>query len=206
MRKTIMILAAASSLSACVTTNPDQPRRGLEPMNVPVVSKADYVFDASAPDGSLGPSERARLSAWFGGLQLAYGDRIYVDGAYADAARAEVAKMVADYGLLMSGGAPITPGQVAPGTVRVIVSRTRAAVPNCPNWSQPSERTLDNYQHSGFGCGVNGNLAAMIANPEDLVHGRDANGSDSVTGAKAVDSYRTSPNTGKGGLAAPSTK
>lgn len=206
MHKTFIILAAATGLSACVTTQPDQPRRGLEPLNVPVVSRQDYVFDASAPDGSLSATEQARLSGWFSGLQLAYGDKIYVDGPYADAARRDVAKLAGNYGLLLSGAAPMTQGEIAPGMVRVIVSRTKASVPNCPNWSWPSEKTLDNYQHINFGCGVNGNLAAMIANPEDLVRGRDASGTDSATGSKAVDSYRTSPNTGKAGLPPSSTK
>ena len=29
---------------------------------------------------------------------------------------------------------------------------------------------------SNFGCAVNGNLAAMVANPSDLVHGREGSG------------------------------
>lgn len=206
MRKTILILAAATGLSACNTVNPDQPARGLEPLNVPVVSQSTYVFDAVAPGGSLSSSEQARLSAWFSGMQLAYGDRIYVDGPYADAARGDVAKVAGNFGLLLSGGAPITAGEVAPGTVRVIVARTTATMPNCPNWSRPSEQTLDNYQMSNFGCGVNGNLAAMIANPEDLVHGREAGGSDSMTGSKAIEGYRSAPNTGKAGLPATTKK
>ena len=57
------------------------------------------------------------------------------------------------------------------GPVRVVVSRTRATVPNCPNWSVPSQPNYNNRSMSNFGCAVNSNLAAMVANPEDLVHG-----------------------------------
>ena len=60
---------------------------------------------------------------------------------------------------------------------------------------------------SNFGCGVNTNLAAMVANPEDLVHGREGNGvGDPMTGAKAVDVYRSTPPTGTKGLQDVSTK
>ena len=59
----------------------------------------------------------------------------------------------------------------------------------------------------GYGCAVNGNLAAMIANPEDLVHGREGSGlSDALTLTKAVESYRSMKPTGEGGLKDISTK
>lgn len=207
MHKSFFILAAATSLTACVHTDPDMATRGVEPINVPVVTHSTYVFDAAAPDGSLSSTERARLDGWFAGLGLGYGDSVYVDGAYADAARRDVGTVAGKYGMLVSDGSPVTAGQVGPGTVRVVVDRARASVPNCPNWSHPSERTLDNEQMSNFGCGVNGALAAMIANPDDLVHGREGSGvTDATTAAKAVDTYRKATPTGNGGLQAVSTK
>lgn len=207
MRKTLFILAAATSLSGCLHTEANLPARGVEPLNVPVVTKTTYVFDASAPDGSLGATEQARLDGWFSGLQLGYGDSIFVDGSYSDGARRDVARIAGRYGMLVSDGAPVTEGQVAPGSVRVVVSRARASVPNCPNWSQPSEQTLDNFQMSNFGCAVNGAYAAMVANPEDLVHGREGSGVvDASTAAKAVDVYRKKAPTGTGGLQSVSSK
>ena len=50
---------------------------------------------------------------------------------------------------------------------------------------------------SNYGCAVNGNLAAMVANPEDLIHGRDGSGvGDAMTSTKAVQSYRKPAPTG----------
>ena len=47
----------------------------------------------------------------------------------------------------------------------------------------------------------------MIANPEDLVHGREGSGvSDTITSSKAVDQYRKAPPTGQQGLKEISTK
>ena len=53
MSRTIMLLLLASAASACKTTAPDMPARGVAAVNVPVVTRADYAFDLAAPDGAL---------------------------------------------------------------------------------------------------------------------------------------------------------
>lgn len=208
MRHSLLILAAASALAGCGTVAPrTDARRGLDPVNVPVVTRQDFVFDASAPDGSIAPADAARLDGWFQGLNLGYGDSVYVEGIGADGARSDVARLAGRYGLLVSNGGPVLTGSILPGAVRVIVSRTRASVPNCPNWDEPAQPNYNNHSTSNFGCGVNSNLAAMIANPEDLVHGREGTGlGDAQTATKAVESYRQSKPTGEQGLQDISTK
>lgn len=199
MRSKVILIALASTLAACNT--PDLADKGVAAVNVPVVTSADYVFDAAAPDGALAPGEADRLNGWFQGLGLGYGDSIYVDGAYADAARGQVAAIAGQYGMMVSAGAPVTAGAIVPGTVRVVVSRRRAEVPYCPNWSLPSSPNYDNRMMSNFGCGVNSNIAAMVANPEDLIHGREGSGTNDVdTAARAVIFYRSTPPTGTKGL------
>ena len=204
MRSKIILIALASSVAACNT--PDLADKGVAAVNVPVVTTADYVFDAAAPDGTLAPEESARLNGWFQGLGLGYGDTIYVDGPYSDAARGQVAAVAGQYGMMVSAGAPVTPGAVQPGTVRVVVNRRRAEVPHCPNWSLPSQPNYDNRNMSNFGCGVNTNIAAMVANPEDLIHGREAGTTDVDAAAKAVLFYRSSPPSGSKGLTDVNTK
>lgn len=207
MRKNLILLALVGATAACGHTPQDQPDRGLAAVNVPVVARTDYVFHAAAPDGSLAPGEVARLNAWFAGLDLGYGDSIYVDGPTAELAYADVAQVAGNYGLLVSVGTPVTAGAVPPGMARVIVSRTRASVPNCPNWSVAAQPNFSNRTMSNFGCAVNSNLAAMVANPEDLVHGREGSPvGDALTGAKAVRSYRSAAPTGTKGLDDVSTK
>jgi pilus assembly protein CpaD len=207
MRSKFALLVVAAALTGCSYTPHDLPDRGLAAVNVPVVTRAEYVFDAAAPDGSLAPGEAARLNAWFSGLDLGYGDSIYVDGLYADAARSDVAQVAGSYGMMVGAGAPVTSGAVVPGTVRVVVSRSRATVPYCPNWSVPAQPNYNNRTMSNFGCSVNSNLAAMVANPEDLVHGREGSAvGDALTSAKAVGSYRRAEPTGTKGLQDISTK
>ena len=208
MRSKFLLIALGSALAGCQTPGtPDNPGKGLAAVNVPVVTSADYVFDAAAPGGTLAPGEGDRLNGWFQGLGLGYGDTVYVDGGYAPAARGQVAAVAGRYGMLVTPGAPVTAGMVQPGTVRVVVARRRAVVPGCPNWSQPSQPDWDNKTMSNFGCGVNSNLAAMVANPEDLVHGREgAAVTDAVTATRAVDMYRKKAPTGQGELKDSSSK
>lgn len=202
MRAKFLLIALGSALAGCQSMdNPDVPAKGLAEVNIPVVTSADYVFDAAAPGGALAPGEGDRLNGWFQGLGLGYGDTIYVDAGYAPGARAQVASIAGRYGMMVTAGAPVTAGAVQPGSVRVVVARRRASVPGCPNWRQPSQPDWDNKSMSNFGCGVNSNLAAMVANPEDLVHGREgASVTDSVTAIRAVDMYRKKTPTGAGAL------
>jgi pilus assembly protein CpaD len=199
MRSKLVLIALSSALAACATT--DQPDRGVASVNVPVVTTADYVFDAAAPGGALAPGEADRLTGWFQGLGLGYGDTIYVDGGYAPAARSQVASIAGRYGMLVTAGAPATTGLVQPGSVRVVVARRRAEVPNCPNWSRPAAPDFANRSMSNYGCSVNSNIAAMVANPEDLLHGREGTGvTDTYTASRAIEMYRSTPPSGSKGL------
>ena len=204
---TLLILALSTALAGCATTAGDLPDRGVASVNVPVVTVADYVFDAAAPGGSLAPGEAERLNAWFTTLGIGYGDRIYVDGGDAYGARQQVAAIAGNYGMLVQAGAPVTAGMVQPGSVRVVVARRRASVPGCPNWSRPSEPDFNNRSMSNYGCAYNTNLAAQVANPEDLLHGQEGSAvADAMTGSKAVILYRKMAPTGEKGLQDISTK
>lgn len=194
MRRTFALLVLVPALSGCLATAQDKypnPARGVESVHQPVVSRTDYALDLATAAGSLPSTEEARLDAWFNSLQLGYGDSVFVDGIHPDGVRKDVERIAGQYGLLLSDGSPVTNGEVQPGTARVVVSRTRASVPGCPNWTVPLQPSHENLSMSNHGCSVNGNLAAMIANPEDLVHGRDPGGIvDNNTATRAVESYR----------------
>lgn len=209
MRTRIAIVLLASAVVAgCNTpTLVDEPARGLMAVNQPVVARTDLAMDLSAPDGTVSASEQARLDGWFAGLGLGYGDRVYVDGDYARGAGADVARVAGRYGMMVSAGSPVTAGALQPGMVRVVVSRTRATVPGCPNWDRPASPDPQNRQMPNFGCGVSSNMAAMVADPQDLVHGRDGGPVvDTLTAGKAIGSYRTAKPTGESGLQSINTK
>jgi pilus assembly protein CpaD len=200
MRSKLILIALGTVAIAGCADPKISADRGVASVNVPVVTNADYVFDAAAPGGALAAGEGQRLDGWFQGLGIGYGDRVYVDGGEAPSHH-QIAAIAGRYGMLVSPGAPVTAGTVQPGSVRVIVARRRAEVPGCPNWTRPAAPDFENHSMSNFGCAVNSNIAAMIADPEDLVHGREgASVTDTVTAARAIEMYRATPPSGTKGL------
>lgn len=196
------ILAVGLTLSACNTMT--GPHGGVVSVHQPVVSRTDYVFDVNADGEGLAYNETARLDAWFQSLELDYGDRISIDDPNpygGPARRAAVSDLAARYGILLADGAPVTAGQVYPGTMRVVVSRMTAHVPGCPDWSRESNPDFSNQPMSNFGCGVNSNLAAMVANPEDLIRGQRGDpGGDARTATRAIQAYRNAAPSSAEGL------
>jgi pilus assembly protein CpaD len=193
-----LLLGIALAVSACGTEN-----RGLSSVHQPVIQRTDYVYDV-AGQGGLEQSDLHRLAGWFEAMKLGYGDRVSVDTTSAGDTRASrdaVASLAARYGLLLEDTAPLTAGEIAPGNVRVVVSRIRASVPSCPDWSRASQPDMTGHASSNYGCATNSNLAAMIANPEDLVSGRSGSPvSSTLASSKAVKTYRDAPTTGANGL------
>jgi len=197
MIKKLLPVLLASAVAGCMTPGAPLASRGVESVNQPVLNRSTFTIDVGAPGGVLSPSESARLDGWFRGLDLGYGDSIYVDGAYAGSARDQIAQIAGNYGMMVLPAAPVTAGAVPSDMVRVVVSRTRAEVPNCPNWSVPSQPNFENQSMSNFGCSVNSDLAMQVANPEDLFHGRQGPATvDAIAGAKAIQMYRDWPLTG----------
>ena len=197
-------LLPMAALAGCQGTQ----NRGLESIHQPVVDRTDYAFDVAVTPHGLAPGETERLDGWLSSLRLGYGDRVAIDAASSDvaAAKSAVRREVGRYGVLLSDAAPVTPAPVTPGTLRVVVSRMHASVPGCPDHSKIPSIDFENNTDSNFGCAVNGNLAAMVARPEDLVRGQS--GTDVVDPAvatKAIQTFREMPNTGKQELKSQST-
>jgi pilus assembly protein CpaD len=204
-RATAALLALGATVSACGGGSAvREANTTIYSTNQPVVQRTDYVLDlATGPEG-VSPAEIGRLNGWFQGLQIAYGDRITIDepaGGYSDGTvREAVAEAAGRYGILVGNDAPMTEGEIQPGTVRVVVSRTTASVPNCPNWDGQSRGGLT-ATSSNYGCAINSNLAAMVADPNDLVLGQTGSGTaDPAASTRAIRSYRESAPTGTRGL------
>jgi pilus assembly protein CpaD len=173
-----------------------------------VIESRNFALDLNADSSGLPISEQHRLVDWFDSMNVAYGDRIAIDDASASpAVREDVARVAGRYGLLVSDGAPVTEGLIAPGKVRVVISRSRASVPGCPDWTDKFNETLNNATDSGFGCAINGNLAAMVADPQHLLHGAAGTGDTVImSSTKAIETYREQKPTGAGGLPAVSSQ
>jgi pilus assembly protein CpaD len=193
MRNMKFLTAAAASLALAGCGASLGTNTSMYSVHQPVVERTNYAIDLNSDGSSISSTEQARLSEWFDALQLGYGDRVSVDhgGNYASATAAQkVAATAAERGVIMEKVAPVTAGQIAPGMLRVVVTRSNASVPSCPDWSTNREYNYNASNHSNYGCATNSNLAAMVADPEDLVRGRESGKLDSNSGKRAVDTYR----------------
>jgi len=203
---TLIAIATGLSLTACgdMASN-----RSLNSVHQPVVERTNYALDLSTYSGNLPVSEQQLLSQWFAAMNLGYGDRVSIDDPTPGGSIATldmVEAIASRHGVKVDEVAPITVGNIAPGAVRVVVTRSRASVPGCPNWDSSSEINYNNATSSNYGCATNSNMAAMVANPEDLVRGQTGSGTSSAIGSdKAIKTYREAPPTGAGGLKETST-
>lgn len=187
----LIALGIGMALSACAGENVN---RSLYSVHQPVVTRDNYTIDVTLDaGGAMSAAEKARVGDWFDALGLGYGDRIAIDygsGYASGAAKAQVADLAATHGMLLNPTAPVTTGDIAPGSARIVVTRSTASVPGCPDWSDNSETNFKGRTHSNFGCATNSNMAAMIADPEDLVRGRESGDTNVKQASKAIEAYR----------------
>ncbi len=190
----------ALPLAAC---NP-AVNRGVESVHQPVVGYDAYTFAVQAgPSGGLSAAEARRLEDWFASIGLGYGDQVAIvtNAYYSPDLREGIADVVARHGMLVGEDSSAAAGVAPSGSVRLVVRRATARVPGCPDWSSKQETEFDLGTTSNFGCGVNGNLAAMVANPEDLVRGQNsASDLRTATSNRAISTYREKVPTGSGDL------
>lgn len=199
-------LALTLGLSACTVMNKGS-NPSLNSVRQPVVHTQLYTLDLAAGYDGIGAREQQRLAQWLETTGLRFGDKIGLDGPPATARVVDdVARQAARFGVALTDAVPVTEGSIAPGSVRVVISRSVATVPGCPDWSHRYSGNYGNNTSPNYGCAVNSNLAAMVANPDHLLTGA-TNDSQTVamTASKAIDSYRTQPTTGSQPLVGVST-
>jgi pilus assembly protein CpaD len=68
----------------------------------------------------------------------------------------------------------------------VVTADGKAVVHGCPDWHSQNDDSAAGTD-SNYGCATNANLAAMIANPQDLIHGAvAASGESSDVAVRAI--------------------
>jgi pilus assembly protein CpaD len=194
MRKIAILstVAMGIALSGCMGGG-GQMNRSMESVHQPIVSQHNFTFDVNSDGGELAPTELRRVSEWLDAMDVQFGDRVSVDASAtygANAVHDAVDELLRRKGLMLSENAPITPGAIAPGHVRVIISRSSARVDGCPNWRTRSATDFHSTITSNYGCATNANVAAMVADPLDLVRGQSDRSNDPLTASRAIESYR----------------
>ena len=166
----------------------------------PVVERSTVALDVTTNPDGLPVAEQRRVAEWFDAMDLRYGDKVSVEDPFGrEETRAAVADVAGRYGMLLSDSAPVSSGDLQPGQARVVITRSRASVPGCPDWSAKSDATLTNGMSEGYGCANNGNIAAMVANPEDLIKGQRGSPDTYISTSNAsIKAYQTAVGTKAG--------
>ncbi len=73
----------------------------------------------------------------------------------------------------------------------ILVTKEGAQVQECGQWPKDLARTSQNDQYENFGCAQQTNIAAMVANPQDLIRPRAQTPSDPMRRNTVIDDYRS---------------
>ena len=202
LRLAVLLGTLAVPMTACIGAGTNT---GMQSVHQPVVSHTNFIFDVAGDESNgMSPAEKERLNGWLDSIEVGYGDRVAIanDGGHVSpATRQSIADVLGHRGMLIDEDSSAEAGKAPYGAVRLIVRRASASVPGCPDWKDKQEATMSNGVSRNYGCATNGNLAAMIANPDDLVRGQSTN-SDlrTATSNMAIKTYREKAPTGSGAL------
>jgi pilus assembly protein CpaD len=113
-------------------------------------------------------------------------------GAKAEDVAAEARKALNEAGVSWEdmSGAGYIPADGASGEVVLSYTRYVATGPACGVFDDQLERDFANKRSANFGCATQQNIAAMIADPRDLVQPADEAPADAATRIRSIEKYR----------------
>ncbi len=193
---------AALSLGACATGEEVVERTMPVSVRYPITVEPRVAELRVAPDASaqgLGEADRARLAAFISEFAGNFDGKIAVatpDGTsnmrLAGKTATDVIRVLEGMGVprnrIALGSYPA--GGDPSGSVVVSYVRYVAAAPQCGDWSENLGYSPDNTKSPNFGCAYQRNLAAMIADPRDLLGPRAESMGDAERRATVLGKYR----------------
>jgi pilus assembly protein CpaD len=193
----ILVLLSVAEVTGCAAPKPMETGPTSEAPNPIRVSQTKLTHTIHFPAGSSAPNagETRDLNEFLATSSVSSGDVIVIErpdlktGSALDDKRASRLETA----LARQGLKPVfaqTP-DVAVGEMTLVVERYEATAPNCPNWSKAPGNDFDNTMHSDFGCSTASNLAAMIADPKDLISGKPMGPVVGEPAIAAVERYRS---------------
>lgn len=157
-------------------------------------------FDATGYAVDRGESDRLR--AFLAGADLRTGDQVMVAAAAPQGVAPGTAALLAGRradavaAFLRREGVKTTIAEVAPvagareSEVLVSIRRYLAVLPACPDWTDVPGVDFNNQPTSNWSCATAMNFGMMLADPTDLVRGRDPGYADGEYSARSVENYR----------------
>jgi pilus assembly protein CpaD len=191
-------LLLLATLSGCaVKNNGFRDSAGLDSIHKATVALQESSHPVSFANGKLSANEEASLAAFISAGGLRYADRLTLRTSEPNMAvgyRNAMNAVLGRFGLSI-GNVETTLG-IQTGAATLVVSRPTVTLPPCGVHSGPNGFNNSNENMSNYGCSIRSNLAAMVANPADLVSGNVLDGQSAEVTAKPVDGFGSHELTG----------
>jgi pilus assembly protein CpaD len=201
------IVAIAGALAACDSPGEWSPSEAPRHLRVDF-QRLSHTAGFSASATQLAQNEQESLNAFLQAAQVSTDDPVYLEGAAGDrlsAARiGAVARDLTRQGYSVAT-LPAAPDAVPRNSLLVIVERYVVTPPDCPNWTKSASGDHENAQTSNFGCSDATNLGLMVADPRDLVIGRQLGPAGAAQAGLAIQRYRAGQTSPLGGTTAAQT-
>jgi pilus assembly protein CpaD len=123
----------------------------------------------------LSSDESQKLSAFLDNAQVSADDHVYIEQpASGDRLSAQRISQIAHQLAARGIGVRTLPdkGDIPADQLTVLVERYVVTPPSCPDWTKDPVADHDNEVYGNFGCANVTNLGLMVADPRDLVIGR----------------------------------
>lgn len=196
--KTVLLGAALLGLAACASTPPDQGPNKLAATEtqqwmdrIKVDAAPDEILLAAHASG-LSANQSAALEALVSRWLQAEARELVVTapntaGGMAIQIRDRLAALGAGSRVRVVG---VDPANAEEGAIRVGFVRYEARPIKCGQRWENLTATRDNTVYENFGCAMAANIAAQVANPEDLVRPRDMAPADTGRRDTVLGKYR----------------
>ncbi|MDX8520560.1 CpaD family pilus assembly protein [Mesorhizobium dulcispinae] len=203
----VLAIALAASLAGCANFHRDSLTVGAIPddyrTNHPIViAEKNQKIDlpVGAGDRGMTVSQRDTLLGFLDGYDRSAAPALTIaapvgsanqaaaQAASRDFARLAIAAGVKRDRIVMTSYQSVVPEASAP--VRVAFVAVKAQTDKCGRWPEDLLQTSENRHYADFGCSYQNNLAAQMANPNDLLGPRKQSDIDAENRGKVIDLYR----------------
>jgi pilus assembly protein CpaD len=197
------LLALASACASTNTLPPAETYVSQADRHKVSFSAVDESLDLPVTAASVGLDDQARAAladfaaAYRGGGGRGALDILRPTGAGNSIAAQVVANEARDF--LAAQGihpvalvvAPYDAAGQSDAPLLLTFSRTIASVPDCPKvWQDDLSKSPNNLPWSSFGCATVSNIAALVADPNDLRQPREMTAADAARRQTIIDKYR----------------
>lgn len=174
-------------LGGCAMQQPALPPATAQTPAVKAIGNA-VPFAIDPRNGAIGAEERGRVVRTVAGLGRDTTPHVTVTGPMLAApARAAVASLLDEAGVPQEN-VTFAPDQT--GAPALQVTTYVALAPDCTAWSDIYSGWYQNSPTAALGCSNQRNLALMLADPRDLLQGRETVPADGQRMAGAIQRYR----------------